>query len=630
MDGLSLVLVTKWFVFTLLSSAYCYFFGHSLTLFFTKKRVFGIENLAIGFLCLLSVLQFFTWFMVGFSFPFQIFVITLAVIMVVILLFCVTINRNFLENVQSKTRRTVAIEEKIILVSSLLVCALQIVMTCIKYRSDGDDAFYVGNSAAFLNDIILNWYDASTGIKTIAPLSMYNNQIWEVFLSFMSKMTGIEPVIFIHTVLIPVLICISASAYLMLGKKIFEKRTSAHLFYILISLYHFMGGCSVYSQGSFLLSRIWQGKAVYLNIVLPILMVWMLDIFENPKNKLNYLKISCCMLAGLALNPSSMYVLGFEILAMLMVIAMKKRSASVFRFAIPVVVMVFVFSLLLYFETDQYKEYISAVSTTDFKMIIQIFMNYFGSGFAYFFLFLCAMIVIMKLGNEKAKLVFCYTSLFLFMTVWNPVSGKYIAQNITKTPAYWRVFWLLPIGTSIACAMVFLFEKYKFEKYRFKQFKQVGLVLFFAVVMILPGKWMFTTENNFVNCTNVEKLPSDVLSFGKIIEEDDTVDKKVLAPYRFHTSLRQKYTDLEMVISRYLAELYFYRGESAVYEEKMQLNNFIECGGEIDYTNISILLKKYSVEWIIIKDERIEDVAFLQENKYQMIEKENGYFLFKK
>ena len=51
------------------------------------------------------------------------------------------------------------------------------------------------------------------------------------------------------------------------------------------------------------------------------------------------------------------------------------------------------------------------------------------------------------------------TSVLLALFVWSPVSGRLVAQYATKTPSYWRVFWLIPVGPICAYSTVWLTEK---------------------------------------------------------------------------------------------------------------------------------------------------------------------------
>lgn len=626
MYGLTFVFMLKCIFFISLSLIYCYFFGYYINMFLNKSSEHGIRNISIGFTSLLAIIQAGTWFTVGFSLPFSVFCIEVTAIIIVSIVFCIYMQK---KNSDTKTYSDLfklSREEKIVTIIFVCILALQIAMTFVRYRSDADDSFYVSNAAMFLNEKILNVYDSSMGIKSVAPLTLYDFQIWEVFLSFLSKMISVEPVVLAHTLIIPILLSCSAAAYVALGKKLFIKSIHAKMFYIIISIFHLMGGFSAYSQGSFLLSRIWQGKAVYLSIVLPFFMTWMLELYEDSTNKMNYLKVTICILAGLALNPSSMYVLGFQMAAMFVVICLKKRSFKIAIYAMPAIVLYGIFAVLLYLKANQYPNFIVDISKIDMSMICTAFINFFGKGIWYFIMYIISVGVILKYGGNNAKILFAYTPGILFLCVWNPLIGKVIAEHITTAITFWRVFWLIPAGTGVAYAMTLIIEKAKL-----KDIKQVYLLLLFMVIFGFLGRWMFSKDNNFIKCINIERMPSVVLEFGETISSNgDSVDNITLGPSTFNTTLRQKFTNIELVVSRYISDFYYYRGEQDIFIEKTNLNNFIEGTREDNYDYIIQLLDKYSVKWVIIKNERTQAINYLCQNNYSIVTKADEYILLKK
>ncbi|MDF2881854.1 MAG: hypothetical protein K0R54_2411 [Clostridiaceae bacterium] len=626
MYGLTFILGIKWIFFTSLFLVYCYFFGYYINMLLKKKSEHGIKNIAIGFVCLLAIIQAGTWFMVAYSLPFSAFCIEVAVIIIGSIAFCIYMQKNNSDIKIFNHLGKLSREEKIVILIFICVLALQILMTFIKYRSDADDSFYVSNSAMFLNEKILNMYDSTMGNKSNAPLVLYNFQIWEVFLSFLSKMFLFEPVVFAHTIIIPFLLICSAAAYVSLGKKLFSKSMHANIFYILISIFHLMGGFAVYSQGSFLLSRIWQGKAVYLCIVLPLFMGWMLELYEDSVNKMNYLTITICILAGLALNPTSMYILGFQMAAMFVVICLKKKSLRIALYSAPSIVVYGIFAVLLYLKTSQYPKFIEVISKLDLNMIYTLFINFFGSGIGYFIMYLISIVVVFKYGSNNSKILFIYTPLVLLLCVWNPLMGDFIAKHFTSATTYWRVFWLIPAGTGVAYTIILITERLKI-----KGIKKVCLLVLCIITFSCPGKWMFSESNNFINATNVERIPIVVLNFGKIISKDgDSADNITLGPSKFYTTLRQKFTNVELVDSKYISEIYRFRGKEDIFTERLRLSNFIEGIEDGNYKDIMELLDKYSVKWVIIKQERTEALNYLCENNYRIITQEDNYILLKK
>lgn len=149
--------------------------------------------------------------------------------------------------------------------------------------------------------------------------------------------------------------------------------------------------------------------------------------------------------------------------------------------------------------------------------------------------------------------------MLLALFVWSPVLGRLVAQYATKTPSYWRVFWLIPVGPICAYSTVWLTEKLP------RRWMHLAGVLVCSALLALPGEWMFTSapadETPFLPSENVEKVPQETLDFGERLT-DGGVRSPVLACEPLSTTLRQVWPELELLVSRpqYILDLYVYRG----------------------------------------------------------------------
>ena len=510
---------------------------------FTKKHT--VSNIAIGFVLYIGLLE-----LLGFGFV-ALQGKTWMFALVSVLLICAL---GFL-GVRNNLSNGMTFEVIKPYILSIIITLFLVMITFVFYRSDADDSFYVSNVALFQSSSVLNPYDSSFGITTLGTVPMYDFQIWESIMALVSSLFRVEAVATMHTYIIPTLLIVSASAYLFLGETLCEDKRQANLFYVGISLFHLFGGYAVYSQGSFLLSRIWQGKAVYLMVVLPVMIAILLKETKQ-KSKNLWLQLAICVLAGMALNPTSLYVLGFQLLFMIIVMAITNREVKLLLQSIPSVIFVVLFTLLIYLRTSRFDGQIEASSQVQGTFVKDVFNLFWGSGKIYFWLFIVCALIIFIIGTKTARAFFVYTPLLMFLTIWNPTVGKIVAETVTKAPSYWRVFWLIPVGPAICYATVLLWNK---TRGRINK----GIILVIGVLALcVPGTWMFTEENHFVMANNVEKIPNEVKEFGEqIVALGDR--PIVLGCGDFSTTLRQKYTDIELIASReqYIYDLFLYRGE---------------------------------------------------------------------
>ncbi|MCB5953474.1 DUF6077 domain-containing protein [Enterococcus sp. CWB-B31] len=618
MSGLNVLLIGKMILFYLMMTVIMYMTGSGVCRRFGINAV-RIERLSIGFVFHMALIQLFGWFFVAFRWPMSAFILQVIFI-------------SFFGIILGISREAYKAEKRKIEWSGLIVLGIllfQITLLFIMYRSDADDSFYVSNVTLFQNSQNLNLYDGSFGNPLLGTVPMYDFEIWEAYMAFFCKLLQIDGATMLHFVLVPWLLVVSASAYLFLGRILFDgDERKGNYFYILLSVFHLMGGYEVFSQGSFLLSRIWQGKAVYLHIVLPVMMGLLLSCVSHKKeldqtvekteNKL-FVLLFACILAGAGLNPTSLYVLGFQLAAMLLALAIYKRKAKLLLHAFPAVITVLFFTLLVYLRARQFSGQLEAASEAADNFVFATFKSFFGSGMLYFYIYILAVFIILAIGNTRAKISFVLTPIILFIGVWNPLTGKLVAETLTKVPSFWRVFWLIPVGLAVSYTLVLIAGYFKSGF--------IGLLVS-CVIIALPGQWMFLKENNFVRANNVERLPTEVMQFGnRAIEEKD--NPVILGTDEFATTFRQKYDQIELIYSRhqYILDLFVYRDKEEEGTERIALMDFSR-GLSSEEEKTLALLKKYSVDYVVLENNHTESRYILENNNWHIVDKSEEYLMY--
>ncbi len=588
-----------------------------------KKQTDYKENLVIGFISNIAIIQLMLWPFVAFRLKmigFIIFFILLTIIPSILgAYFYFKEYKNYKEENKVKTDK----KQLILKLIFIGITILQIVLTALFYRSDADDSFYVSNSTLFKDSVNINEYDSSFGDTSLSTVPMYDFQVWETMISVYGFIFNIEPVIIAHTLLIPILIILTNIANYVLGEKLLKDKNKAYIFSIIIMIFNLFGGYSTYTVGSRLLSRIWQGKSIYLCVVLPILIAYILDSIEKLDKNL-YLELLICNLAGIGLNPTSLFILGFETLFLIVAISIKKKSVKYIIHMIPSTIAIALFTIMIYIRTNQYSAQVSAASTITYSQIWHIIKVFFsGYSAIYVILYVLASILIIKKGTIEQKTYLIYAPLLMFIFVWNPISGKVVAENVTKVATFWRVYWLIPVAQGIIVGMLLLLDiiKNKYAKYSF--------VFASILVICLCGKWLISYENGYILTNNIEKLPDETIRFGNIISNYN-VDKSVIAMEGVNTTLRQKYNNVKLLFSRnqYVLDLIAYRGNTESANERIKLQNIID-GNDNDFSSLNELLTKYDVGWIIMKDTNQELITALESYGYEVEDRLNENMLLK-
>ena len=578
--------------------------------------------LAVGFVGHIAVMELFGWWMVAFQKPFYLFALLACCIFITGTAGGIFLVRNyFRENKGRLYLSSLKAEKEDILLLGIFI--ILCVFLFLMYRSDADDSFYVSNVLLFSKSDILNPYDSSFGNPSLGTVPMYDFQVWESYLAVLCRASSIKASVMCHYVMLPVLLAVSCSACCFMGDVLLKDHRKSTLFVCFLFLMYGMGGYSVYSKGSFLLSRIWQGKAVYLHIVLPVAIALMLD-FSETQRKLTGILLGFVMLAGIGLNPTSMYVLGFQILFMMLMISFHKRDWRLLRHLLPALFAAGLFSVMILLRTRSYSGQIEAASSIPKQFAYHTFVRFLGEGWPYFLIYLACCMYILIRGEIKEKILCVYTPLLLLLAVWNPVMAPLIARYLTMAPSYWRVFWLLPMDYAMAYCAVRLIGS------RQQALWKSGVFAFSLAVMILPGKFMFAKSNSFVRAENKERIADEILYLGNRITSGMEEQQIVLANEQGATTLRQEYDGIELVYSRYqyILDLMMYRNRQEEAAERIALMRFVNgAGKKQEDCYISDLLRKYQVKWILIDEEQTASVAFLEREGYSLLEGKRGLLL---
>ncbi len=208
--------------------------------------------------------------------------------------------------------------------AALVLVILQAAAYVFYMTTDLDDAYYVAAATTAIHYDTLYLNSPYTGMPVETLNLRYVLSPFPMFLAFISTCTGIEPAAMAHTVLPVFLIMLAYMVYDLLGGVLFsgkqpdgereaEKRERIRqigLFLVLLSLIHIYSYYSIYTQGTFLLIRIWQGKAVLASVLLPCLFYMAHKALTGYREKGDWFilflcAVSCTMVSsmGVALAP---------------------------------------------------------------------------------------------------------------------------------------------------------------------------------------------------------------------------------------------------------------------------------------------------------------------------------------
>lgn len=205
---------------------------------------------------------------------------------------------NFIENVKNIKFKMNA--ETIFYVFTIIIIIFQIFNSSILFKQDADDSFYVSwaNEAKELDSM----YDKypNTGVEGSSFDYKYLLNTWEIYGGFIARMFNMNTSTLFHTAYPIIYITIAYIAYYLVLKKVLNNKNTAVALLTLAIIFLF-SGVSIRFKGMFFLGRIYQGKTILLNIIIPFVMYEFLNYPEIQKE--NYIILIFTYIAAIAYNP---------------------------------------------------------------------------------------------------------------------------------------------------------------------------------------------------------------------------------------------------------------------------------------------------------------------------------------
>lgn len=162
------------------------------------------------------------------------------------------------------------------------------------------------------------------------------------------------------------------------------------------------------------------------------------------------------------------------------------------------------------------------------------------------FLFL----VFRKEGTSEKKLFLPYT-VFLFLTIFNPVLVKVFYGKMNSDAVYYRFFWLLPVSLVLGylCTEAVFLKKSRTWKALTALLLTGAVILFGNPVMNLPGE-LKKPENMY-------RMSPSVFAVCKAIHEDTEEEQpKVIVDSSMHMLIRQYDPSIRLTLNRDYVLLY--------------------------------------------------------------------------
>ena len=196
---------------------------------------------------------------------------------------------------------------KIIFWAAIVLVLAQAIIVSVFHFENPDDSFYVSSILTTIDSPAIYSIDPSTGDPNFPLMAQYRFESWELLQSVLSKSFSIAPAILAHTILPFGLVVLAYLSYSILAKELLPSKYIPG-FILSLSIFHLFSGYSEYSAGTFLLTRIWQGKSVLLHIGIPYLIAVLLQWFKSNYDPRHIWKVVAIILFSISLNPIAIFL----------------------------------------------------------------------------------------------------------------------------------------------------------------------------------------------------------------------------------------------------------------------------------------------------------------------------------
>lgn len=228
-------------------------------------------NFLIGFIAMLGIFQPITLFAIYLKGSLSLLTTIVKVLWAMLSLISFVMNWKRLLDTIIKIPVTLK-KINIFMIGALLLIVLQAYVYVCYEHIDDDDAFFVATattSVANDNLYVRSPYSGATYTKLPAR---YILSPFSIYYAVMAKLILVHAAVYAHLMLPIVLLLFVYLVYYLWGKEWFQNSKSLGVFLILISLLNIFGNYSDFTTQTFLLFRLWQGKAFLSAGILPFIL----------------------------------------------------------------------------------------------------------------------------------------------------------------------------------------------------------------------------------------------------------------------------------------------------------------------------------------------------------------------
>ncbi|GAB2583703.1 hypothetical protein GCM10027066_26310 [Dyella jejuensis] len=338
----------------------------------------------------------------------------------------------------------------------LLTALVAVLLTLWVSRSDADDAFYVGIAAfahAHPGAALMSQDPMHGEVNWPLIFPSYRFTSYELLMAAIAQVLGIPAMDVAYCVLPPLAAGATVVATFFLAKQVAPRRWLAvGLITLILGL--ILGECHR-GPANFMFVRMFQGKAVYLSALLPLIYALTFRYARGQQSSRDILLLACAQVAAIGIS-------NFAMLAAPMAAGTAFAAAWVttpktaYRRMLPVALTLLIPVPYLLYVAIASRDGVLVVGTQDTAETV--WRSVFGERQQYFIALL--LLIGPAFARDTRERLWLVVPPFLLLTILlNPFLAGFISRYLTTAPVYWRVTWCLPILTYLAQSFCLIFDQ---------------------------------------------------------------------------------------------------------------------------------------------------------------------------
>lgn len=209
----------------------------------------------------------------------------------------------------------------------LLLIALQMYFAFHMQYLDGDDSFYVAVSLTSQHTDTMYrftpYYGADGELDIRHALSCA-----PIFMAWLSEVSGIHVTIICHSYISILFLLLMYSIYGQAGTQLFPlQRKSKWLFLLFLNVWYLFGNVSIYAAESFAYTRTWQGKAMFSNLMVPLLFLWLLFMARDEMDVGEWAMLFVLILCTIFTTSTGIFTVPILLFLAAVIMSVVKRKA---------------------------------------------------------------------------------------------------------------------------------------------------------------------------------------------------------------------------------------------------------------------------------------------------------------